>query len=141
MMGAPNAERTARVRAAYKAFNAGDLEAATEFLADDVEFHPLTSSLDTGPLRGPEALRRLLSPDLFESQQIYPLDIVERGDRMLVEARVTFRGRTSGVEMETALFQVLTWRGDQIAVLESYEDRERARAALERPDSRSPASA
>jgi ketosteroid isomerase-like protein len=57
-------------------------------------------------------------------------DVVQAGDRLVVESRVSGRGRSSGVPAEMVVFQVVTIRHGKAVRLESYLRREEALAAV-----------
>jgi ketosteroid isomerase-like protein len=120
------------IRDAYAAFSGGDIEAVVALLAEDVEFRPPPTSPDPEPLHGREAAREYLLPNLFDEQSAEPLEIVEEGDRVLVEARVRVRGSGSGVEIDDTVFHL--WHVDlerECAVrFEVFMDREQALSAL-----------
>ena len=124
--------RLDRLRAAYEAYNGGDVRIAADLVAEDIEVHPPPSSLEPEPFRGREALLKYLEPNLFEFQRAEPREFLEEGDRILVTVRVHARGSGSGVELDSDAFHVWTVE-DEIAVrFEVFLDRVEALAALRR---------
>ena len=102
-------ERVALLRAAYDAFNRGEVEPFLELLDEDVQWLPPSTSLEPRRLRGRDSVRRYLAPDIFEQHTAEPLEIEEVGDRILVTVRVTARGRESGVELDQTGFHPGLW--------------------------------
>lgn len=122
--------RVQLVRKAYEAYNAGDHEAVLAVLHDDVELLPPPSSLEPDPIRGVDAVREYLAPNLFDEQRAKPLEILEEGDRVLAVVHATARGRESGVEVDQTLFHLFTLSDDRASRFEIHVDREDALAAL-----------
>jgi ketosteroid isomerase-like protein len=125
--------RVETIRAAYGAFNGGDIEAVLNLLDEQVEMCPAASALEPHPLRGREAVREYLSPNIFEAQTAEPQEILEEGDRILVRARARARGRESGIELDQSVFHLWTVDGDRAVRFEVYLDRDEALAALRAP--------
>ncbi|MGH2713380.1 MAG: nuclear transport factor 2 family protein [Pseudonocardiaceae bacterium] len=119
-----------RVRAAYDAYNRGDVDAVLDLLHPDVDWRPPPNSLEPHPLRGRDAVRRYLTPDFFESQRAEPLEVMEEGDRILVEVRVRARGRGSGVELDMIAFHLLVIEDDRAVRFEAHVERRQALAAF-----------
>jgi ketosteroid isomerase-like protein len=122
--------RVETIRAAYEAFNAGDVEAVLNLLDEQVELYPAASTLEPHPVRGREAVREYLSPNLFDWQTAEPQEFVEEGNRILIRARARARGRKSGIELDETVFHLLTLEGDRAVRFEVYTKRAEALAAL-----------
>jgi len=125
-------ERAATIRNAYEAYNRGDFEAALALLDPDVEWHPPPDALEPQPLRGREAVREYLAPNLFDEQRAEPEEILEQGDRILVVARTKIRGTASGIEIEATTFHVWTVVDERAVRFETFSDRDQAAAAMKR---------
>jgi uncharacterized protein len=121
------------VRAAYAAFNRGEVESVLDLFAPDLEWHPPPSSVEPQPLRGRDAVREYLAPNVFEYQIAEPLEIIEEGDRVLVVVHVRARGRGSGVHVDQVVFHLWTIVGGRAARFEAHVDRDEALAALTAP--------
>ncbi len=126
----PESPRVQLVREAYEAYNAGDFESVLALLHDDVELLPPPSSLEPEPIRGVQAVREYMAPNLFDEQQAEPLEILEEGERVLAIVHARARGRGSGVEVDQTLFHLFTLSGDRASRFEIHIDRETALAAL-----------
>jgi ketosteroid isomerase-like protein len=118
------------VLGAYDSFNRGDVEAMLDLLHPDVEWVPPPTSVEPQPLRGREAVRGYLAPNIFESQTAEPIETIEEGNRLLVAARVRARGSGSGIEIDQTVYHVLTIEGRQAVRFEAHVERAAALAAL-----------
>src|SRR5918999_649337 len=81
-------ELTQLVLGAYESFNRGETEPMLELMHPDIEWIPPPTSVEPRPLRGREAVREYLAPNVFETQTAEPLELIEHGNRLLVVARV-----------------------------------------------------
>jgi ketosteroid isomerase-like protein len=129
--GMAESVRVATIRQAYAAFNNGDLNAVLDLMDEQVEWRPATSSLEPQPLHGRAAVREHLSPEQFEEQTAEPQEVIEKGNRILIVARVRARGRASGIEIEQTVFHVLTIADERVVRFELHAEREQALAALQ----------
>jgi ketosteroid isomerase-like protein len=125
-----NQDLRVRIRDAYRAFNEGDLDAVMPLLDERIELRPPPSSIDPEPRFGLDAVRQYLAPDLFESQEATPIEVLEKGDLVLVTARLRARGRTSGIELDDVAFHLWTLADDKAVKFEVFVEREEAMAAL-----------
>ena len=120
------------IRRAYRAFSEGDTETVLALLDESIEWHPPALSVEPEPLRGRDAVRRYLAPDLFASQVAEPQELIERGNQVLVVVRVRARGRESGIEIENTVFHLWTIEKDLAVRFEALPDREQALGALDK---------
>jgi ketosteroid isomerase-like protein len=54
------------MREGYEAFNRGDFDAATELMHPEIEFKRAEIAPEAGEIRGAEAMRAWMVPDVFE---------------------------------------------------------------------------
>jgi ketosteroid isomerase-like protein len=89
------------VRAAFAAYNRGELEESRRYLAPDLEWVLPPSALYGDVLRGPDALVRLLKSEFEAFSQIRrePLELEEDGECVAGVVAEHARGRASGVEL------------------------------------------
>jgi ketosteroid isomerase-like protein len=123
-------ELSALVLAAYDSFNRGETELMLDLLHPEVEWIPPPTSLEPQPLRGRDAVREYLAPNVFASQTAEPLEISEHGNRLLVVARVRAHGRGSGIELDQTAYHLLTIEDGRAVRVEVHVDRATALAAL-----------
>ena len=121
---------TQLVLGAYESFNQGETEPLLELMHPNIEWIPPPTSLEPHPLRGREAVREYLAPNVFDTQTAEPLELIEQGNRLLVEARVRARGRGSGIELDQTAYHLLTIEDDRAVRFEVHMDRASALAAL-----------
>jgi len=124
-----------RVRAAYDAFNRGDVEAALAHLHDDVEWHMSGEIVGTeDSYHGHDGVRRwwLEFMEPFEALAIEPEEIVEFDDaRVLVRVRLRARGR-QGIEVDLPVSHLYEFRDGKVARVQAFRDHDEALAAAER---------
>jgi uncharacterized protein len=90
------------VRAAFAAYNRGELEESRRYLAPDLEWVLPPSALYGDVLRGPDALVRVLRSEFeaFSKIRREPVELTEDGDRVAGVVVERARGRASGVELD-----------------------------------------
>jgi ketosteroid isomerase-like protein len=118
-----------RLRRGYEAFNRGDFDAVVEFMHPDVVWDrgdDARVSIEGGVVRGREAVRDLLMPDIFADQQARVERMERNGDRVLVEAVFSARGRSSGIELETRSWHVWTMDDGRARRVRLFLDRDEA---------------
>jgi ketosteroid isomerase-like protein len=90
------------VRAAYAAYNRGDLAKGSDYLAPDLEWVLPPAAIHGEVLRGPAALMSELESEreAFSWIRRELVDLRERGGRVLAVVAASARGRRSGIELE-----------------------------------------
>lgn len=120
------------IRAAYGAWNRGDLETALRHVHPEVEFVQDPRIPGAVSLVGRDAVRAWLESfeETWESFQVATERIESIGDRILVIARLTARGRSSEVEVQQRVGHVLTMRNGQTIRWTSFADADEAAEAV-----------
>jgi limonene-1,2-epoxide hydrolase len=126
-MNEGDADKIARLRRGYEAFNRGDFDAAVDVgIHPDIEYIPPAG---LPPVRGIAAFRAWMEPDAFELQLIEPREIRIAGNKALVLMRVRTRGAGSGIEMELDSWTVWTIDDAGLAIrVEAFGMEEEAEA-------------
>ena len=119
------------VRAAYEAWNAGDMDAWADFLAPDVISRPPDGWPEPGPFVGREAFVRWCEQlrETWDADALEPIgDFIDIGDRVAV--RQIWRGAGSGPEANLEMTWVGTVRKGKIVFVEFFWDHEEALEAV-----------
>jgi ketosteroid isomerase-like protein len=115
------------IRAAYRAYVAGDLDAYFDFFAEDVEVRPDASRFpEARPFRGREELRRF-HREIDEGweggagggviTEIFPVN-----DQVVARSDWGGRGRVSGIDLRSSLTSISTIRDGRIVEIEWFLD-------------------
>jgi ketosteroid isomerase-like protein len=96
----------------YEAWNRGEFDMLAEALDPEIEWEPGFQALESGVHHGAEGFRGFVDSWLesFDEFRIRPELLVQAGDRIVVVARQTGRGRGSGIELEARVVHVWTIR-------------------------------
>ena len=119
------------VRAAYEAWNAGDMDAWADFLAPDVISRPPAGWPEPGPFVGREAFVRWCEQlrETWDADALEPIgDFIDIGDRVAV--RQIWRGAGSGPEANLEMTWVGTVRKGKIVFVEFFWDHAEALEAV-----------
>jgi ketosteroid isomerase-like protein len=120
------------VQGLFEAWNNGDLDSVTKFLAEDIEWHEIGGRLDRPQSTGRKTLRDGFE-SLFETWQYYrlePEEVRNVGDRVIAILREVARGRSSGLEVESRWGYVITVRAGRLARVDAYRDPSQALEAV-----------
>lgn len=117
------------MRKGYEAFNRGDFDAAVELMHPDIEMQRSDLAPETGSIRGSEAIRAWMQPDIFEEQSVELTETIENGEKLFVEGLFRIKARGSGIVIEDRAFHVWTIRDGKAVRMEFYADRAEAREA------------
>jgi ketosteroid isomerase-like protein len=112
-------------------WNAGDFEAALEFVHPDVEWRPGELFLDVDEVyHGHEGLLRFWDEWAlpFESVTLEPGRHTSGGDEVVIEAHFIARGR-HGADVDVHIYQRYTMRDRKLVRFEAYPTWEEAMAA------------
>ena len=129
-LGAREDQRPAIALRGYESFNRGDLDEAMSMFAPDIVWHTyLVPGPGGGTYHGHDGVRELWSDarNVFGDFRNEPERLIAAGDdRVVALVRVCGWGKESGVAVEAKIAHVLTFRGDMVVQVESYEDRDEA---------------
>jgi ketosteroid isomerase-like protein len=118
------------VKAAYRAINSGHDERLLGLAASDVELDVASGLLlDQGTYRGLEGVLEYaesLREVWGNSLRVQVEDYIEQRDHVVVLARISARGKSSGAEVEVPVAHVWTIRAGKIVQFQSFASREEA---------------
>jgi uncharacterized protein len=116
------------LRAAYAAFNRGDIDSAVELLDPDVEWIEPTEFPGGGIYHGVDAAKRYLRQSRAGAAELVsePEQFIPSGDRIIVfvDARVLPKGSTAWQEIRLA--DVYTFRNGRATEMRAFANREAA---------------
>jgi ketosteroid isomerase-like protein len=120
------------LRRCYDAINEGDMGALETLLAPDFAYHTRPELPGGGTYRGRDiCLDRFRElGELFKRLHWEPEDFVEAGPRIMVVARLTGAGRTSGAGIEEPIVHVWTLSDDHALGLQVFSERRDGLRAL-----------
>jgi ketosteroid isomerase-like protein len=113
----------------YEAFNSGDLDAAIELFDDEVVWHTwIVPGPGGGTYHGHDGVRELWSDarNVFGDFRNEPERLIAADDHVVAFIRVYGKGKESGAEVEARIAHLLTFRGDKVLRVDSYEDHDQA---------------
>jgi len=130
-------EIDALIRRSEESFNLRDPDAMVAGWDPECEWHPfLTAEVEGGQgYRGHEGIRQWFSDldEMFSEVSWHPASAKDLGDeRYLILGAIKARGRSSGVEVETPIGQIIELRDDLILRGWAYPSHEQAKLAAER---------
>ena len=110
-----------------EALNRGDMERDLEGYDEDVVFEPRASEME-GTFVGPDGMKEFMTglADLYEEFRTNFSDVRDLGDRVLAIGTQTTIARGSGVELESPLAIVATYRNGLITHFKDYGEKELA---------------
>jgi uncharacterized protein len=121
--------RLGTVLEGYEAFNSGDLDKAEELFDQDIVWHTwIVPGPGGGTYRGHDGMRELWSDarNVFGDFRNEPERVIAAGEQAVVFIRVCGKGKGSGIEVEAHIAHVLTFRGDKVLRVDSYQDQQDA---------------
>lgn len=95
------------VRDGLAAMSAGDLDRVAAMFADDAELQRVDQF---GTLRGRDAIRAWLAPDVIELISIDVIEVRPAGRHVLATASLRMRGTGAGIELASTFYLLLTMR-------------------------------
>jgi uncharacterized protein len=126
-------ENVSIIRLMFEAFNRGDVAGALAHVDPEIEAEPSSSFPDVAIFRGHQGVLDFFA-SFFEAWEEYhaePKDFIEAGDNdIVVVVRQRARGRGSGVEFESDMYQLWTMRDKKVVRMRVYEDKAEALQAI-----------
>jgi ketosteroid isomerase-like protein len=122
-------ERLEILRAGFDAFNRGDYESWIAVFDEDVEFHDLAETPDTGILRGHAGIRGWLASlqqAWGEGFQFEPRSITEADRVFVVDTRAIGVGVESGISIEMTVHIVFRFGDRKVVWGKTFMDRAEA---------------
>jgi ketosteroid isomerase-like protein len=112
------------VREVWQAYSRGDYDRVAGFH----DPHIVVVTLEDGALHGNKAVLANYERwnEAWEGAETTPEEVIGHGDRVFVAARFRARGRASGVEVETRLYEVFMVRDGKVLRIDEYATREEA---------------
>ena len=112
------------VREVWDAYSRGDYDRIAGFH----DPHIVVVTLEEGALYGNDAVLANYESwnEAWEGAETSPEEVIGHGDRVFVAARFHARGRASGVEVETRLYEVYTVRDGKVLRIDEYATRDEA---------------
>jgi ketosteroid isomerase-like protein len=117
-------ENVAVVLRTVDEFNRRDLDALADSLADDFEFVPYLTKIESTTYRGKDAFRQYFDDAglAWETIQLRVGDIRDLGERILFFGDIRGRGKASSVEVRQPLAWIAEFKDGRIAHLHTYTD-------------------
>jgi len=112
------------VRAVLEAFNGEDMARTLALIGSDFEGEvPPSFSAEPDTYRGHEGVRRYFESfhDAMSDIHFHPERFWDAGESVVVEVRLTAKGRTSAIPVEQRIVQVWSVRGGKARAARSYE--------------------
>jgi ketosteroid isomerase-like protein len=116
------------LRVILEAISRGDWDGAIPHTHPDFELTTADRVLVAGTYRGPEEIRRFIEDqwEAFEEVAIEPEEFFERGDQIVVFARVSLRPKGSTAIAQNRIGHVWTMRDGKAARCQVFPQREKA---------------
>ena len=123
-------ENVELVKAAFEAWNAGDMDAYREFYDPDAILRSPEGWPEPGPFVGREAVMREWEQfrEAWDADAVEPLKFIDAADRVVV--RQITRGTGQGPEVNMELTNVMTVRKGRIVYQEFFWDHAEALETL-----------
>ena len=112
------------VREAWGAYSRGDYDRVAGFH----DPHIVVVTLEDGAVYGNDDVLANYErwDEAWEEAETTLEEVIEQGDRVFLTARFHARGRASGVEIDTRLYEVYTVRDGKVLRIDEYADRAEA---------------
>jgi ketosteroid isomerase-like protein len=112
------------VREVWDAYSRGDYERIAGFH----DPHIVVTSLEDGALYGNNAVLANYERwnEAWEGAETTLEEVIGQGDRVFLTVRFQGRGRASGIEIDTRLYEVYMLRDGKVLRIDEYEHRDEA---------------
>ena len=122
---------TETFQAIGRAYFSGDFDAAWALIDPEIEWIEPRGVPGSSTYHGHEGVRESITKFVgtWDDYRVEHHDLAEAGDHLFVRARITGKGRSSGVPSEMDEFQVWTFRNGKAVRLEMFLDEDEARRA------------
>jgi ketosteroid isomerase-like protein len=116
------------LRAAYAAFNRGDIEAAVQALDAQIEWTEPPEFPGGGTYHGREGAKQYLAQSRAAWAEVIsePVQFIPAGDRIVVFVHARVRPKDSREWQEVNLADVYTFRGGKAVAMRAFADRQEA---------------
>jgi ketosteroid isomerase-like protein len=117
------------VRRCYELLTARDFSALVELVDPDVVIDLSRNVFNPARYRGRDGVRRWVEgvDEIWEDFHLEPEELIDAGDSVFAGARISGKGRGSGVEAEMQIFAIWTLRESKVShVTGGYRDRAEA---------------
>jgi ketosteroid isomerase-like protein len=110
------------VKAAFDAWNAGDMDRLRDMYDPNVVLHMVPGWPEPGPYAGREAVMRQFAQlrEAWDADVVEPISFVDVGDRVVV--RQIWRGFGRGPDANIDLTIICTFRQGRVVSLEYFRD-------------------
>jgi uncharacterized protein len=125
----PQLKRTvAALRAAYAAFNRGDIDAAVESFDAQIEWSEPPEFPGGGAYHGREAAKQYLAQSRAARAEVVgePEQFIPAGERIIVFVHARVRPKDSNDWIEVRLLDVYTFRNGKAVEMHAFPDRQEA---------------
>lgn len=112
------------VRKTFEAYVSGDLDGALSYADPSIVWNPV----EEAATQGHDAVRANLErwERDWEAYEANPEEFIDAGDRVLVAVQFRGRGRGSGIEVDTRLYEVWTLRDGKAVRMDEFAERSQA---------------
>jgi ketosteroid isomerase-like protein len=121
----PMREEEQLVRRGFELWNNGDFDSLHEIFHPDLEIDATSRVLNPARYRGIAGFEQLTREtfDVWEEWSIEPTMFVWNANRVLVETRITARGKGSGIRLAETYYSIWTIEDGKGTAMELHVDR------------------
>ena len=121
-------DRVELVKQGYEAWNRGDRTWVLEHMSEDVEWITPPEDPDPGTYHGWQGVEQFWEQWRASVGQLQfkPEEFIDEGDHIVVVARRTGKGETSGLEVSDKVVQVFKFEGPKCVQVREHYSKEKA---------------